>query len=383
MTITQSPQYDTLFTNARICVPGKGFVTATSLAVKDGVIAKISSDLKVSDASNIIDVGGHILTAGLIDIHTHVYHKASLACVDPMVAARRSGTTTLVDAGTAGAASVHGLIDYVIKPCPVRVLAFLNISYAGIFGFHPSINVGEAEDPRLLHTDLCLDAVDRFRDHIVGIKVRIGKGESGNNGDLALSRAIEAAEALELPIMAHIGLPPMDLDALLSRLRSGDILTHCFRGGENAPLTNDTGVARASVLAARERGVLFDIGHGMGSFSVNSARGMLDDGFQPDTISSDIHQFCINGPARDLLHVASKILALGVRLEEVIDMMTCNAALALQRSELGSLDVGEAADLSILEVNDEPTTFEDVSGQTFTGQRVILAKQVFVSGREI
>ncbi len=110
---------------------------------------------------------------------------------------------------------------------------------------------------------------------------------------------------------------------------------------------------------------------------------MVDERFLPDTISSDIHQFCIYGPARDLLHVASKILALGVSLEEIIDMMTCNAALALQRSELGSLNVGEAADLSILEVIDEPTTFEDASGQAFSGQSAIFAKQVFVSGREI
>jgi dihydroorotase len=378
MTIT--PHHDTIFTDARICVPGIGFVHETALAVKDGVISAISSDLALDDAHQVIDVGGNILTAGLIDMHTHVYHKANMACVDPMIAAIRSGATTIVDAGTAGASSIHGLVDFVIKPCPVRILAFLNISYAGIFGFNPAINVGEATDPRLLHTGLCKEAVTRFREYIVGIKVRIGKGESGDNGDVALARAIEAAEALDLPLMAHIGAPPMELDALLARMRPGDILTHCFRGGLNAPLSDTTGGPRASVIAARDRGVLFDIGHGMGSFSFNSASKMTGGGFLPDTISSDIHQFNIDGPVRDLLHVASKILALGVPFETVIDMMTCNVAKALRRPELGKLEVGSAADLVILATQNGDTTFHDCAGIAFVGKTSLFAKRVFVAG---
>ena len=381
MTIVQ--HCDTLFINARICVPGTGFVPATALAVKDGVISAISSELGPNDAREVVDVGGNVLTAGLIDMHTHVYHKANMACVDPMIAAIRSGSTTIVDAGTAGASSIHGLVDYVIKPCPVRILAFLNISYAGIFGFNPAINVGEATDPRLLHTGLCEEAVTRFREHIVGIKVRIGRGESGDNGDLALARAIEAAAALDLPLMAHIGAPPMDLDILLEKLRPGDILTHCFRDGLNAPLADTTGGPSPSVIAAREKGVLFDIGHGMGSFSYNSASKMTADGFLPDTISSDIHQYCIDGPARDLLHVASKILALGVPFETVIDMMTRNAANALRRPDLGKLEVGSAADIVILETHDQDTTFHDCAGIAFVGKTSVFAKRVFVSGLEV
>lgn len=375
--------YDTLFTNAKICVPGIGFIPATQLAVKNGHIVEISSDMNSEDAVETINISGNILTAGLIDLHTHIYHKANLACVDPMIAAHRSGATTLVDAGTAGASSIHGFVDFIIKPSPIRLFAFLNISYAGIFGFHPDINVGEAEDRRLLHTGLCEEAVNRFRDHIVGIKVRIGKGVSGNNGAYALSKAIEAAAALNLPLMAHVGEPPIELDALLEQLRPGDILTHCFRGGKNAPLSNPNGHARTSVLAARERGVLFDLGHGMGSFSLNSAQKMLEDQFLPDTISSDIHQFCIDGPARDLLHVASKILALGIPFETIIDMMTINAAKAMNKPELGCLEVGKIADITVLEISEIETKFYDCAGVAFSGKSLIVPHKIFVAGKYV
>lgn len=377
------PQYDKIFVNAKIYIPGAGFNTSSALAEKDGKIAAISSSLNKAGALEVIDVDGQILTAGLIDIHTHIYHKANLACVDPLVAAVCSGATTLVDAGTTGASSIEGLVDYIIKPCPVRLLAFLNISYAGIYGFHPYINVGEAEDARLLHKGLCIDAANRFREHIVGIKVRIGKGESGDNGDLALDLAIDVAESLNLPVMAHIGFPPMDLDSLLDRLRPRDILTHCFRGSPNAPLSEHDGGPRESVIRARQRGVLFDIGHGRGSFSLDSASAMVSSGFLPDTISSDIHQFNVDGPVRDLLHVASKILALNVPLDKVIDMMTCNAAAALRRPELGKIAVGAIADLTILALEEQNEIFEDCSGVEFSGRSVISVRGAYSAGKKI
>jgi len=374
---------DIVFKNARICVPGKGFVQERSLGVRDGKVTAIFNDLDVNGAKEIVDVDGRVLTAGLIDIHTHIYHKANQASVDPLPTVRRSGASTLVDAGTAGASSFRGFVDYVVAACPARLLAFVNISYAGIFGFHPAIEVGEATEPRLLHIVLCREAVEQFREHVVAIKIRIGKGESGENGDLALDRALEAADKLGVPVMAHVGLPPMGLEALSAKLLTGDILTHCYRGGENAPLADSSGKARDCVVDARDSGILFDIGHGMGSFSLYSARGMLSDGFPPDTISSDVHRFCVDGPAKDLLHVASKFLALGIGLEDVINMinmMTINAARAIQRPKLGTLSIGAAADLTVLDVLDEAIDFHDFDGNSFVGKQMIVSHQVYVSG---
>lgn len=374
--------FDLVFTNARILIPGQGFSRARDLAVTDGKVSAIGPTASGA-AKETIDLGGDILTTGLIDIHTHIYHKANAACVDPTVAATRSGATTLVDAGTAGAGSIHGYVDFVCKPSPIRLLAFLNISYAGIFGFNPAIRVGEAEDVRLLNGDLCIEAAEKFRDKVVGIKVRIGKGESGNNGTVALARALQAAQQLDLPLMAHIGLPPMDLDSLLHQLRPGDILTHCFRGAPNAPLVENDQTVRPSVLAARERGVLFDIGHGMGSFSFNSARAMLDADFLPDTISSDIHQFNIEGPVYDLLHTASKFLAIGVSIEDVIDRMTLRAATAIGRPKLGHLKVGSPADLTVISKTDGPRSFMDSEGKILVGSEFLSAKALYFGGNLI
>lgn len=375
--------HDKLFINARIYIPGSGFASAKCLGVTDGVISEIADAIDISKATTIIDVKGKILTAGLIDMHTHIYHKANMACVDPLPVAKRSGATTMVDAGTSGASSIEGLVDYVFKPSPLRLLAFINISYAGIFGFHPEVRMGETEDNRLLNIKLCCEAIEKYRQHIVGIKVRIGRGESGENGHEALSRALNVSQQLDLPLMAHIGIPPLDIDELLDKLRPGDILTHCFRDHPNSLLLDNNEAVRDAVGKARARGVLFDIGHGFGSFSFESAKRMVSEGFLPDTISSDVHQFCVNGPAFDLLHVSSKLLALGVPLESVIDMMTINASKALKRADIGRVEVGGTADLVILNCENRDIDFVDSSGVSFKGKQLLSAVDTYFAGTSL
>lgn len=375
-------KHDTHITNARIYIPGEGFSSASQLTISDGLITGIGNNLS-GTATETVDAGGNILTSGLIDIHTHIYHKVNVACVDPTWAAKQSGATTLVDAGTAGPSSIEGFVDFIIKPSPIRLLAFLNISYAGIFGFHPLIQVGESERKELLHIGLCVEQADKFRDHVVGIKVRIGEGESGTNGDIALAHALAASDELGLPLMAHIGRPPLDLDTLLESLRPGDILTHCYRGAPNAPLTENTGLARPSVLAARERGVLFDIGHGLGSFSFDTGRRMLDNGFLPDTISSDLHAFNKDGPVKNLLHTASKFLALGMDLETVLDAMTIKPAMALRRPELARLEVGGVADITCLKLAEAPVVFTDSDGTELAANSELRTDALFFGGRRV
>ena len=227
------------------------------------------------------------MVPGLIDLHTHVYWGGTSLSVRPEPVARRSGATTLVDAGSAGPGNFHGFREFVIEPSAVRILPYLNISFAGIFAFSKSVMVGECSDVRLLDARACLEVAEQHRDLIVGIKVRVGRNTSEGYGVFPLELAVEVAEELALPVMAHIDFPPPRRRDMLERLRPGDVLTHCFRPFPNAPAVR--GEPREEMLEARARGVLFDLGHGMGGFGFAATRPMLDAGFLPDVISSDVH----------------------------------------------------------------------------------------------
>ena len=183
-----------------------------------------------------------------------------------------------------------------------------------------------------------------------------------------------------MPMMVHIDDPPPSYPQVVERLRKGDVLTHCFRPFPNTPTTSDRRV-RPEVLAARQRGVFFDVGHGMGSFSFKVARIMLENGFYPDTISSDIHALCINGPAFDQVTTLSKFLHLGMPFSEVIRASTQNAALALSRPELGSLRPGAVGDAAILSIDEGRFEYVDTVGEKLTGERKINVRGVVLGGK--
>ena len=183
-----------------------------------------------------------------------------------------------------------------------------------------------------------------------------------------------------MPLMVHIDEPPPSYEEVLGRMRAGDVLTHCFRPFPNTPATPQGTVKRA-VLEARERGVLFDVGHGKGSFAFKTARAMMANGFLPDTISSDIHQLCINGPAFDQVTTMSKFLCMGLELPEVIRRSTVNAAMALRRPELGSLKPGSVGDATVLAVKQGAFDYEDVVGEVMVGDRKIVSEGVVIGGK--
>lgn len=221
---------------------------------------------------------------------------------------------------------------------------------------------------------------DENRDLIVGIKVRVGLFASGTSGLVPLEIALEVAEQVGMPLMAHIDHPPPSYEEVLARLRPGDVLTHAFRPFPNTPATAQ-GTVKKVVLEARERGVLFDIGHGKGSFAFKTARAMLANGFYPDTISSDIHQLCIDGPAFDQVTTMSKFLCMGMSLPDVIAASTVNAAMALRRPELGSLKPGSVGDATLLSIRQGQFDYVDVVGEHLTGDRRIASEGVVIGGR--
>ena len=370
-----------LLRGARVIDPSQGLDQVSDVLFSNGVVAQIGVDLPVPAGADVRDVRGKIVTPGLIDLHTHVYWGGTSIGVDAVALARTSATATFVDAGTAGPGNFPGFRKHVIEPAlPVRILPLLNLSFAGIFAFSDTVMVGESEDLRLLDLKECVRVARENADLVVGIKVRVGRGASGNAGIAPMDMALEVAEATGLPLMAHLDHPPPSRLEVMSRLRKGDILTHCFRPFPNAPSQPGGGV-RPEVLAARERGVIFDIGHGAGSCGFATSRAMLAAGFKPDVISSDVHILSINGPAFDLLQTLAKFHALGMTLPEVVACGTSNAARAIRRPDLGSLKPGSVGDASIFEVMAEPTQYKDVVGDVITGDHRFAARGLVLGGQ--
>jgi dihydroorotase len=375
------PKFDLVLSGGRVIDERNGIDGKFDVAIARGRIAAVAPTLDSGEAT-VRDVTGLIVVPGLIDIHTHVYHKATSLSVDPGLVARRSAVTTLVDAGSAGAGNYDGFRDYVMAHSPYRILAFLNISYPGIFGFDKGLFIGEATLAEMLPVDRCVAKVEANRDRIIGIKVRIGGAASEPLGLGALRVALEAAEQSGLPLMAHIGGPPPSYAEVVSMLRPGDILTHCYRPAPNSALDDDGRILPA-IREARERGVLFDVAHGMGAFGYASVEAALAEGFLPDLISSDVHVISVEGPGYDLLHTMSKLLNCGVPLADIVGMSTSRPALAIRRPDLGHLGVGAVADISVLREMETDYTFADVTGVTRQGTRILQPLACYLGGQEM
>jgi len=372
--------YDLILRGGRVIDPSQKLDAVTDVAFSDGKVARIGPGLQADAGTDVRDASGAIVTPGLIDLHTHVYWGGTSLGIDAEDFCRRSGVTTAVDTGSAGPGNFAGFRKHVIEPSEVRILAYLHVSFAGIYAFSPRVMVGESEELRLMAPIDAAEVANANRDIIVGIKVRVGARASGRSGTVPLDIALQVAEEVGMPVMAHIDEPPPSYEEVIARLRPGDVLTHAFRPYPNAPATAQ-GTVKQAVLDARRRGVLFDIGHGKGSFAFKTARAMLANGFLPDTISSDVHALCINGPAFDQVTTMSKFLCLGMPLADVIAASTVNAAFALKRPELGSLKPGSVGDATILSIKDGRFDYVDVVGEHLMGDRRIVSDGVVIAGR--
>jgi dihydroorotase len=314
------------------------------VAVANGVIAATGRDLP-RDAHTIADVAGHLVTPGLIDLHTHV--GPGYWGIEPDPIAWYTGVTTWVDAGTTGAYTFDVVRR---KQTDVRIAALLNISATGLAG-----RTGECRDLANCDVPLAVDTIQRHRDLIRGIKVRMDREAVGDNGLEPLRRALEAGERAGVPVMVHIGPPPPRVDDVLDLLRPGDIVTHCSSG-----LASPLGPALTSAV---ERGVLLDLGHGSGGFAFDILERQLDLGIRPTTISTDLHARSLHGPAFDLPTTMAKLLACGLSLSEVVEAVTVRPARALGLPG-GTVEPGAPADLAVFEVRHEEFEVTDAHLQT-------------------
>ena len=374
--------YDLLLKGGHVIDPAAGRDGVADVAFKDGKVAAVAERISEAEAEDVRSAEGFHVVPGLIDLHTHIYWGGTIYGVEPDKLARASGMTTAVDAGSAGAGNFRGLVDLQQSRTDVRILAFVNLSYPGIYTDLRAVNVGEAEDIRLLNVPHVVKALKAWPDKAVGIKIRIGRSTTGALGAMPLHLAIAASEqAGGAPVMTHVGadMPPR-LEDILDPMRKGDILTHCYTPKMNKPLTTK-GQLRDCMVAGRERGVIMDVGHGAGSFGFDICRAMLDLGFTPDVISSDVHLYSADGPAYDVLVTMSKFLCLGLPLADVIRAATAAPAAAMRRTDIGTLKVGAAGDAVLLEIKKGPVVYVDAIGGEMKADKRLVPRGVVLHGK--
>jgi dihydroorotase len=336
--------HDLVVAGGHVICPATDVDAVADVAIDGGRIAAIGGDLPGRER---VEAAGLLVVPGLIDLHVHVYHGVSHYGIDADTYLLRRGTTTGVDVGSAGAQTFPGLRRMVIDQAQTRIYAYLHIAVEGMI----SVLVGELEDLRWASVEQCVRVAGDNRDVIAGVKLRAGYQMVGPDPRPALGLALEAADALALPLMVHVIDMQMPLPELLARLRPGDVVTHCFHGNDGG-LLDAEGRVWPEAFAARERGILFDVGHGVGSFTWRVARTALAQGFPPDTISSDIHAYNHAGPVHDLPRTLSKLLHLGMPLPDVIAAGTSHVGAHLAHvapAGLGTLAPGAPGDLSLLE----------------------------------
>ena len=360
---------DLIVRRARVATGASGVLAddVRDVVFNGGRVAAIERDASGWEAYQVIDAEEDLLVPGLIDLHVHAWWGATHLGIDIDDHRIERGVTTAVDAGSAGSNTFRAFHRYVLTRNRTRTLAFLNISGLGQL----DRDIGEAEDLRWCRVGAAVETAREFPDEIVGIKVRLSRSIAGDNDLAALDRALEAASELGLPVMVHIGGSAHPMDDILARLRRGDVVTHCYTALQPGILGTD-GRVLDSAGSARERGVLFDVGHGRGSFTFAVAEACVEQGFLPSTISSDLHSLNVNGPVFDLPTTLSKILSLGVELPDVIAMATSAPAEAVGIGDrAGRLAVGAVGDAALLREERGSFTLEDAAGATRQVGRIL------------
>jgi dihydroorotase len=359
--------------------PGQGLHARRDVRLDADRILEVSDGLAPRPGEDVIDARDRLVLPGLVDLHVHVFWGASHYGIEPDPHCLGSGTTTVVDAGSAGALTFAAFRRYVIDVSATRIVPFLNIGATGMV----SPAVGELEDVRHIDRAAALRTIEAHRGLIRGIKVRLSRDLVGANARVALRTAVEAGEAARLPIMVHVGDTPIPLAEILETLRPGDIVTHCYHGREEGIL-DGRGAVTQDARRAAARGVLFDVGHGKGSFSFAVARRGLAQGFRPGTISSDLHVYNLDGPVYDLATTMSKFLHLGLSLDDVVAMTTgAPARIIGHDGVLGSLRPGAAADVTLVARQEGPVIFEDAMGERVEGTMRLVPSGAVRAGRWI
>jgi dihydroorotase len=364
--------YDLILRNGHVLDPARDIDGVMDVAIAGSRIAAVEKELRLGGALEF-DAKGKYVCPGLIDLHGH-WFGGSCFGIDPNICLNH-GVTTVVDAGTTGFINFPEFRRATIENAEIGVLAFIHIGCAGL----PTTLVGELEDLRYARPVETAAVIERNRDLALGVKLRAGF-MTGDHGVAAFELALEACRESRTPLMLHIskGSPTREI---LPRLRPGDIVTHCFQGRGDGIFAPDSGRLLNEVSPAREQGVIFDVGHGAGSFSWDAARRAFEYSFYPDTISTDLHRFSIERYAIDMPSTMSKFLHLGMGLRDVISKSTWAPARAIGRRDLGTLRPGAAADVLVFEIETGEFALEDTHLRVEKAERRLRPLLVIKNGK--
>jgi dihydroorotase len=367
-------KFDLLIKGGEVLDPSENLRAKRDIGIRYGIVEAVAADIPVARANRVLDVSGKLVVPGLIDLHSHVFPYGSAIGIPADELVPFQGTTTAVSAGDAGANNFAVFRRHIVAQTRTRLYAFVHIANSGLTGFP----VPELFNIDYAQPEAAAKAVAENADIVIGVKVRMSQNVIARHGLEPLKRAIRACELSGVPakVMCHIGgVETVELmSQILDTLRPGDVLTHCYSGAPNdaGQFTNivQNGKVLPAAFEAKKRGVLFDIGHGGGSFDFTVAEAAIAQGCPPDTISSDIHVFSGNSPGMPYLTwVMSKFLALGFTLEQVVAMASAAPARVINRlSKLGTLQVGAPGDVTVLQVVESAVQFVDTRNNVRPGK---------------
>jgi dihydroorotase len=379
-------KFDLVIKGGDVLDPSQSLRGKRDIGIRYGLIEAVEADIPAARAQRVLNVDGKLVTPGLVDLHSHVYPYGSAIGIPADELVAHQCTTTCVSAGDAGANNFAAFRRYIAGQSRTRLYAFVHIANIGLAGFP----VPELYNVDYAQTDAAAKAIAENSDMVLGAKVRMSENVIAKHGLEPLKRTITACEraGTGAKVMCHIGgVETRELmSQILDLLRAGDILTHCYSGAPNLAnaFTNivQDGQLLPAAKAAKQRGVIFDIGHGGGSFDYTIAEPAIAQGAPPDTISSDIHVFSGNSPGMPYLPwVMSKFMGLGFTLEQVVAMATINPAKVIDRApKLGTLQVGAPGDVAIMELVEGPVSFVDTRNNRRDGKAYLKPVQTVAAG---
>jgi dihydroorotase len=374
----QAPQrFELLIRNGTVCDPASGVKRRGDVGIAGGKIAAIETSLPADRGVDVVDAQGLYVTPGLVDLHTHCYYGGTGLGVEADPIAARSGVTTWVDAGSFGVTQAVGFRKFIVEPSKVRIFGFVYL--------YPDNRNPDMDPVKYVRSfaKRTGETVTTNKDILLGIKLQVGSNMNGRYSYDFLKIARELCDTYRIPLMAHISFAPPETDQVMELMKAGDVVTHAYNR-HTLGIIDESGKVRQSVREARKRGVLFDVGHGLGSFNFEAARKALDDGFVVDTISTDIYNQNVKGPVYDMPTTMSKMMYLGMSFDDVLKRTTIAPAKIVGRVEgLGTLAVGAPADVALLAIEDGEFPLTDSQKNTVTAKQRVVSKLAICRGKRV